>query len=141
MLVTTDRELLLATSFSFSSSKVSQILEDRIPVTPRLSERVEFTLDGEKAGTFKGLRLDRDAPKSLNGITLRISLADSADPAIASTRGVLQCGKPARKPAREKSDSVTSRAPTVALCSAHTTPAGARRSGTRSAAERGLCHS
>ncbi|MGH9460702.1 MAG: hypothetical protein ACRD1X_05765 [Vicinamibacteria bacterium] len=48
MLVTTDRELLLATSFSFSSSKVSQILEDRIPVTPRLSERVEFTLDGEK---------------------------------------------------------------------------------------------
>ena len=48
MLVTTDRELLLATSFSFSSSKVSQILEDRIPVTPRLSERVELTLDGEK---------------------------------------------------------------------------------------------
>jgi hypothetical protein len=48
MLVATDRELLLATSFSFSSSKVSQILEDRIPVTPRLYERVELTIDGEK---------------------------------------------------------------------------------------------
>ena len=48
MLVATDRELLLATSFSFSSSKVSQILEDRIPVTPRLHERVELILDGQK---------------------------------------------------------------------------------------------
>ena len=48
MLVTTERELLLATSFSFSSSKVSQILEDRIPVTPRLYERVELTVEGEK---------------------------------------------------------------------------------------------
>lgn len=48
MLVSTDRELLLATSFSFSSSKVSQILEDRIPVTPRLYERVELVLEREK---------------------------------------------------------------------------------------------
>ena len=46
MLVTADRELLLATSFSFSSSKVSQILEDRIPVTPRLHERVDLTIEG-----------------------------------------------------------------------------------------------
>ncbi len=48
MLVTTDRELVLATSFSFSSSKVSQILEDRIPVTPRLYERVDLALEGER---------------------------------------------------------------------------------------------
>lgn len=48
MLVTTDRDLLLATSFSFSSSKVSQILEDRIPVSPRLYERVELAIEGEK---------------------------------------------------------------------------------------------
>src|SRR5579884_2718353 len=48
MLVSTDRELLLATSFSFSNSKVSQILEDRIPVTPRLNERVELTFEGVK---------------------------------------------------------------------------------------------
>jgi hypothetical protein len=44
MLVSSDRDLLLATSISYSSSKVSQILEDRIPVTPRLSERVELAL-------------------------------------------------------------------------------------------------
>lgn len=48
MLVTADRDLLLATSFSFSGSKVSQILEDRIPVTPRLHERVELVLEGGK---------------------------------------------------------------------------------------------
>jgi hypothetical protein len=42
MLVSSDRDLLLATSISFSSSKVSQILEDRVPVTPRLNERVEL---------------------------------------------------------------------------------------------------
>jgi hypothetical protein len=44
MLVSSDRDLLLATSISFSSSKVSQVLEDRVPVTPRLSERVELVL-------------------------------------------------------------------------------------------------
>jgi hypothetical protein len=48
MLVATDRELLLATSFSFSSSKVSQILEDRIPVTPRLSERIDLVLEKQR---------------------------------------------------------------------------------------------
>lgn len=48
MLVTSEHELLLATSFSFSSSKVSQILEDRIPVGPRLYERVELALEGER---------------------------------------------------------------------------------------------
>lgn len=44
MLVEMDRELLLATSVSFSASKISQLLEDRIPVTPRLGERVELVL-------------------------------------------------------------------------------------------------
>jgi hypothetical protein len=48
MLVSSDRELLLATSISFSTSKVSQVLEDRVPVTPRLHERVELTLHGQK---------------------------------------------------------------------------------------------
>lgn len=48
MLVSSDRDLLLATSISFSSSKVSQILEDRVPVTPRLQERVELVLRNEK---------------------------------------------------------------------------------------------
>lgn len=44
MLVEMDRELLLATSVSFSASKISQLLEDRIPVTPRMGERVELVL-------------------------------------------------------------------------------------------------
>ena len=48
MLVSSDRDLLLATSISFSSSKVSQVLEDRVPVTPRLNERVELVLDNGK---------------------------------------------------------------------------------------------
>jgi len=44
MLVSTERELLLATSVSYSTAKVSQVLEDRIPVGPRLHERVELRL-------------------------------------------------------------------------------------------------
>jgi hypothetical protein len=44
MLVNSDRDLLLATSISFSSSKISQVLEDRVPVTPRLDERVELVM-------------------------------------------------------------------------------------------------
>ncbi len=45
MLVELDRDLLLATSISFSGAKVSQLLEDRIPVSPRLNERVEIVLE------------------------------------------------------------------------------------------------
>jgi hypothetical protein len=44
MLVSSDRDLLLATSISFSSSKVSQILEDRVPVEKRRGEGVELVL-------------------------------------------------------------------------------------------------
>ncbi len=48
MLVSSDRDLLLATSISFSTSKVSQVLEDKIPVTPRMYERVEILWLQEK---------------------------------------------------------------------------------------------
>ncbi|MCL4201242.1 MAG: hypothetical protein KJ000_02025 [Pirellulaceae bacterium] len=48
MLVNSDRDLLLATSISFSSSKVSQVLEDRVPVTPRLNEQVALVLANGK---------------------------------------------------------------------------------------------
>ena len=44
MLVTSDRDLLLATSLSFSHAKVSRMLEDIISVTPRLGEKVEISL-------------------------------------------------------------------------------------------------
>jgi hypothetical protein len=46
MLVTTDRELLLATSLSFSNAKISRLLEERVSVRPRLHEKVEVTFDG-----------------------------------------------------------------------------------------------
>lgn len=44
MLVDVDRDLLLATSLSFSGPSVGQLLEDRIPVTARKDERIELTL-------------------------------------------------------------------------------------------------
>jgi hypothetical protein len=44
MLVSSDRDLLLATSISFSSSKVSQVLEDRVPVEKRRGEGVDLVL-------------------------------------------------------------------------------------------------
>ena len=61
-----------------TGTRIKNLAESSEPVSFPLAF-LPFTLDGEKAGTFKGIRLDRDAPKSLNGITLRISLADSAD--------------------------------------------------------------
>ena len=63
-----------------TGTKIRSITESSDPVSIPLAF-LPFTLDGEKAGTFKGIRLDRDAPKSLNGITLRVALGDSADPA------------------------------------------------------------
>lgn len=44
MLVSTERELLLATSLSLSTARVSQLLEDRIPVRPRGQESVGVTM-------------------------------------------------------------------------------------------------
>jgi hypothetical protein len=45
LLVASERELLLATSLSFSSARVSQLLEDRVAVSARgRSEKVEVTL-------------------------------------------------------------------------------------------------
>ncbi|WP_247484016.1 hypothetical protein [Bradyrhizobium sp. 15] len=43
MLVSTERDLLLATSLSLSTARVSQLLEDKIPVRPRGQEYVEVT--------------------------------------------------------------------------------------------------
>jgi hypothetical protein len=48
MLVNSERELLLATSISFSTSKVSQVLEDVIQVGPRIHERVELVLTQDR---------------------------------------------------------------------------------------------
>lgn len=44
MLVSDDRELLLATSLALSQGRVSRLLEERVSVEPRLGERVEIVL-------------------------------------------------------------------------------------------------
>jgi hypothetical protein len=66
MLVTTDRELLLATSLSNSSSGTSQLLEDRLSVAPRRNERVEV-LRGDPLPVLV-VQLDEDTrcPLALN---------------------------------------------------------------------------
>lgn len=61
-----------------SKSRIRRLAHSSDPVSIPLAF-LPFTLDGVKAGTFKGIRLERDAPKSLNSITLRVSLSDSAD--------------------------------------------------------------
>lgn len=48
MLVTSDRELLLATGLSGSAAKLSCILEDRVSVAKRITEQVEILLDESK---------------------------------------------------------------------------------------------
>jgi hypothetical protein len=44
MLVSDDRELLLATSLALSQGPVSRLLEERVSVEPRLGERIEIVL-------------------------------------------------------------------------------------------------
>jgi hypothetical protein len=46
MLITSDRELLIATSVSFSGAKVSRLLDERLSVRPRWPERIEIVLEG-----------------------------------------------------------------------------------------------
>ena len=45
MLVTSDRELLLATSMSYSSAPVSRLLEERLSIAPRRGEKAEILLE------------------------------------------------------------------------------------------------
>ena len=66
MLVSSDRDLLLATSISFSTSKVSQVLEDRVPVTPRLHERVELVLQGQRPALLVQFTADIKTTLPLN---------------------------------------------------------------------------
>jgi hypothetical protein len=63
MLVNADREILLATSLSYSTAKVSQILEDRIPVGPRRREWVEIV--SERGRPALAVQLDEEIRCSL----------------------------------------------------------------------------
>ena len=68
MLVETERDLLLATSLSFSGARISELLADRITVAPRggRAERVDITLRNQfpsldvhlPDGTLRSLRLN-----------------------------------------------------------------------------------
>jgi hypothetical protein len=40
---------------------------------------IPFQLDGNKAGTFSGIRIMRDAPKSVSAFHIRVKLSDSVD--------------------------------------------------------------
>jgi len=66
LLTTTDRDLLLATSLSYSGARVSQILEDRIPVTPRLHERVTLVLANDRPTLSVHLSADVSRALGLN---------------------------------------------------------------------------
>lgn len=48
MLVSTDRELLLATNLSYSGAGVSQLLEERLSVAPKRQERVDVLREGDQ---------------------------------------------------------------------------------------------
>lgn len=66
LLANTDRDLLLATSLSYSGARVSQILEDRISVTPRLQERVALVLDNDRPTLAVHLATDVKRALGLN---------------------------------------------------------------------------
>ena len=63
MLVSTDRELLLATSLSNSGAGTSQLLEDRVSVAPRRNERVDVVGGGRLPALV--VQLDADVSVSL----------------------------------------------------------------------------
>ncbi|MBV1686371.1 hypothetical protein KRR38_01455 [Novosphingobium sp. G106] len=58
MLVTTERELLLATNLSYTGAGVSQLLEERLSVAPKRHERVDIVLEGDQAVLV--VQLDQD---------------------------------------------------------------------------------
>jgi len=66
MLVTSDRDVLLATSISISTSRVSQVIEDRIPVAPRMHERVDVLLRADKPALVVQLASGLEAVLPLN---------------------------------------------------------------------------
>jgi hypothetical protein len=60
MLVSDDREVLLATSLALSQGRVSRLLEERVSVEPRLGERVEIVLREHDGMPALEVALSRD---------------------------------------------------------------------------------
>jgi hypothetical protein len=61
-----------------SVNTVRQLSETSDPISIPLAF-IPFHLDGDRAGTFSGLRIMRDAPKSVTAFHIRVKLGDSVD--------------------------------------------------------------
>ena len=61
-----------------SVDKVRQFSETSDPISIPLAF-IPFRLDGDRAGTFSGVRLMRDTPKSFTAFHVRVKLGDSVD--------------------------------------------------------------
>ena len=61
-----------------SVNKVRQLSETSDPISIPLAF-IPFHLDGDRAGTFSGLRIIRDTPKSVTAFHIRVKLGDSVD--------------------------------------------------------------
>jgi len=86
MLINSDRELILASSLSFSHAKVNKLLEERISVLPRLGERVEIVLQ-DNVPTLNVVLNDRiqcPLPLQLIRYEFLVRVADGALPSSFS---------------------------------------------------------
>lgn len=61
-----------------SVNKVRQLKETSDPISIPLAF-IPFHLDGDRAGTFSGVRIMRDTPKSFTAFHVRVKLGDSVD--------------------------------------------------------------
>jgi hypothetical protein len=61
-----------------SVNKVKQLSETSDPISIPLAF-IPFHLDGDRAGTFSGVRIMRDTPKSIVAFHVRVKLGDSVD--------------------------------------------------------------
>ena len=61
-----------------SVNKVRQLSETSDPISIPLAF-IPFHLDGDRAGTFAGVRIMRDTPKSFTAFHVRVKLGDSVD--------------------------------------------------------------
>ena len=61
-----------------SVNKVRQLSETSDPISIPLAF-IPFRLEGDRAGTFSGVRIMRDTPKSFTAFHIRVKLGDSVD--------------------------------------------------------------
>lgn len=86
MLINSDRELILASSLSFSNAKVSKLLEESISVYPRLGERVEIILQDStpSLNVVLSSNIQCSLPLHLTRYEFLVRVADGALPSSFS---------------------------------------------------------